>query len=217
MVEAVLFDYGMVLALPPEPEVWQRMRSITGLSEKAFREAYWAYRDDHDRDLLNARTYWPQVAEHAGTHFTPEQVARLIATDIEMWSRVNPPMLAWAQRLQRAGVRTGILSNIGDFLAEGFLAKFDWLSDFYHCTWSYQLKLAKPDAAIYSSAAEGLKTPPANILFLDDRAENVAAARAAGMQSIQYDYADHAAFEREMQARGLDYLLYPARTSKASH
>ncbi|MCL2661249.1 MAG: HAD family phosphatase [Acidobacteriaceae bacterium] len=214
MIQAVLFDYGMVLALPPGPEVWQRLCSIAGLSEKALQAGYWAYRDDYDRDILNARTYWPQVAAHAGTHFTPEQVARLIATDIEMWSRVNQPIFAWAQRLQRAGVRTGILSNIGDYLAEGYLAKFDWLSAFYHCTWSYQLKLAKPDAAIYRSAAEGLKTSPANILFLDDRAENVEAARAVGMQSIQYDYADHAAFEREMQARGLDYLLNPEPSEK---
>lgn len=206
-VHAVLFDYGMVLSGPPDPIAWQQMRSITGLTEQALHAGYWAYRHDYDRDTLNAQAYWPKVAEHAGTIFTPEQIEALNEADIDLWTQLNAPMLTWAQNLQRAGVRTGILSNIGDAMADGVLAKFDWLSAFDHCTWSYALKLAKPEAAIYHSAAAGLKTPAANILFIDDKPENIEAARAVGMQAIQYHYADHKAFEQELEARNLDYLL----------
>src|SRR5215469_16013148 len=209
LIRAVLFDYGMVLSGPPDPAAWQRMRSITHLSEEALHAAYWTYRHDYDRDTLNGLAYWSHVAAHAGTEFTSEQVAALIAADVDLWTQLNPPMLSWARSLQIAGVRTGILSNIGDAMKEGLLAKFDWFSAFDHCTWSYALKLAKPEAAIYASAAEGLRTPASDILFIDDRLENVEAARATGMQAIQYHYADHAAFEREMQTRGLGYLLSP--------
>ena len=110
-----------------------------------------------------------------------------------------------AQRLQRAGFRTGILSNIGDAMTEGLLRKLDWLSAFDHCTWSYSLHLAKPELAIYRAAADGLATPPAQILFIDDKIENIEAAREADMQAIQYR--DQAGFEREMEARGLEHLL----------
>ena len=115
-------------------------------------------------------------------------------------------MIDWAQRLQRAGIRIGILSNMPDAMATGLLAKHgDWLNAFDHHTWSYTLNLAKPESAIYLRAAEGLRTPPANILFIDDKAENIEAALAIGMQAIQYT--THAAFEQQMHARGLGSLL----------
>jgi putative hydrolase of the HAD superfamily len=97
-------------------------------------------------------------------------------------------------------------------MSAGLLAKHDWLQAFNHHTWSYTLNIAKPEAAIYVHAAEGLHTPPANILFIDDRAENIEAALAVGMQAIQYT--SHAAFELEMHARNLDYLLHPKSSPK---
>jgi putative hydrolase of the HAD superfamily len=150
------------------------------------------------------------VAADSHSTFTPEQVSSLIAADVNLWSRLNLPMVEWAQHLQRAGIRTGILSNIGDAMAEGLIAKFDWISAFDHCVWSYSLKLAKPEAAIYRCAAEGLDTDPSQILFIDDKIENIEAAESIGMQAIQY-HLDHPAFEQELRRRKLDSLLEPAQ------
>jgi putative hydrolase of the HAD superfamily len=119
-------------------------------------------------------------------------------------------MLDWAQSLQRAGITTGILSNIGDAMSAGYIDRFDWLDGFDHCTWSHALNLAKPEPAIYVHAAESLHTPPANILFIDDRIENIHAAQSTGMQAIQY--LDHTAFEEEMRSRGLASLLNPTNS-----
>lgn len=213
-IKAVLFDFGQVLSLSADPAVWQQMLTISGLSEVDFHREYWAHRHDYDRDTLNSQIYWQAVASGSGTTFTPEQISALIAADVNLWSRLNQPMVEWAQRLQRAGIRTGILSNIGDAMAEGLVAKFDWISAFDHCVWSHSLKLAKPEAAIYRCAAEGLATDPAEILFVDDKIENIEAAEAFGMQAIQY-HLDHPAFEQEMRRRHLDYLLNasPATTT----
>jgi putative hydrolase of the HAD superfamily len=87
----------------------------------------------------------------------------------------------------------------------GLRARYRWIDDFTHNTWSHALNLAKPEPAIYRHAAEGLRTPPENILFIDDRIENIEAALAAGMQAIHYT--THDAFEKEMHARNLDHLL----------
>lgn len=206
-IHAVLFDYGQVLSLSPDPVQWQRMLQITGIEEPVFHHGYWAFRHAYDRGELNGIDYWHKVAANAGTTFSSDQVDGLIDTDVELWTRLNTPMVEWAQRLQAAGIRTGILSNIGDAMADGLLRKFDWLSAFDHHVWSYQLLLAKPEAAIYAAAAEGLKTPPAQILFIDDKGENIDAALAFGMQAIQYS--DHPAFLHEMESRGLSRLLAP--------
>jgi putative hydrolase of the HAD superfamily len=204
-IQAVLFDYGMVLSGPPDPAAWSRLRTITNLSEDLLHREYWAHRHAYDRGDLTAEAYWHKAANGAGIILTPTQLTDLIAADVDFWSTLNPPMLEWAQRLQRAGVPTGILSNMPDAMEAGLRARHSWIENFHHNTWSHSLRLAKPEPAIYLHAAQGLRTPPANILFLDDRAENIEAALATGMQAILYT--THHAFEQEMRARGLDYLL----------
>lgn len=206
-VKAVLFDFGQVLSLAADPAVWQQMLNISGLSEADLHREYWAHRHEYDRGTFTGDSYWHKVAAGSHATFTPAQIAALITADVNLWSRLNLPMVEWAQGLQRAGIRTGILSNIGDQMAIGLCAKFHWISAFDHCIWSHALKLAKPEAAIYHCAAQGLSTDPAQILFIDDKQENIEAAQAAGMQAILYT--SQAAFEEEMRRRGLDFLLNP--------
>jgi putative hydrolase of the HAD superfamily len=204
-IQAILFDYGMVLSAPPDPAAWQRMRTVTGLSEDILHREYWAHRHAYDRGDLKGHAFWNKIATGASIVLTPDQLEALTEADTDLWGQLNPPMIAWVQRLQRAGIRTGILSNMPDAMEAGLRARHSWIEAFDHNTWSHALNLAKPEPEIYRHAAEGLKTPPANILFIDDRAENIDAALAVGMQAIQYT--DHESFEQEMHSRGLDYLL----------
>ena len=217
-IDAVLFDYGLVLSGPPDPAAWAAMRAVTGLDEAGLHAAYWAYRHDYDRGALTGPAYWHAVAAHAGVTLDAAQVAALLDADTDLWTQLNLPMVEWAARLQRAGIRTGILSNIGDSIAEGIVARLPWLSGFDHCTWSHALRMAKPEAAIYLKTAEALNTPPAQILFLDDREDNIAAAAAIGIAALRYT--THAEFEREMRARGFAWLLdagTPEPTSNPAH
>ena len=204
-IRAVLFDFGMVLSGPPEPGAWNRMLATSGLEVTALHAGYWAHRHSYDLGTLSGAAYWQAVAQHAGHEFTSVQVAELIAADTDMWTDLNVPMVEWAARLQQAGVRTGILSNIGDAIAEGICAKLPWVAAFDHCTWSYALRMAKPAAAIYLETAKALGVEPQHILFVDDREENIAGALAVGFVAIRYT--SHAEFERTMRERGLGWLL----------
>ena len=114
-VQAVLFDYGMVLSAPPDPAAWQRMRTITGLSEDLLHREYWAHRHDYDRGTLTGVTYWQKAAAGAGITLTPQPSSTPSSPPTPTSGRqLNHPMIDWAQRLQRAGLRTGILSNMPD-------------------------------------------------------------------------------------------------------
>jgi HAD superfamily hydrolase (TIGR01509 family) len=62
--------------------------------------------------------------------------------------------------------------------------------------------LRKPDPAIYRRALEIFGAPPARMLFIDDRPENVAPAADLGMRTIVFQGAD--ALRRELKA--LDVL-----------
>ena len=209
-IQAVLFDYGLVLTGPPDPVAWQTMQQITGFAEPVFTSAYWGPRHDYDRGQLTGREYWRAVGLHAGTHLHAAQIDRLITADTALWTQPNPPMIDWAQRLRAAGTRTGILSNLGDEMMHGVLAAFNWIDAFHHRTWSHTLRMAKPEPAIYHYAAEGLAVPIAQILFVDDREDNIAGALAVGMQAIRY--IEHEEFVRSMRKRGLEELWRSGRT-----
>ncbi len=204
-VHAVLFDYGMVLSGPPDPTAWARMRDIANLSEEQLHNGYWTHRHAYDRGDITAESFWTQAAAPTHAVLTPSQLTALIAADVDYWSTINPPMLAWARSLQQAGILTGILSNMPLDLETGLRTRHAWIDDFPHHTWSHSLKLAKPEPAIYRHAVDGLQTPPENILFLDDKPDNIAAAESLGLQAIQYT--THNAFEREMHCRGREHLL----------
>jgi putative hydrolase of the HAD superfamily len=195
----------MVLSAPPDPAAWARMLAVTNLNEDQFHRGYWAHRHAYDRGDLTAESFWNHAAAPTHAILTPEQLTALIAADVDYWSTLNPPMLAWARNLQQARIPTGILSNMPGPMEAGLRARHPWIDAFTHNTWSHALNLAKPEPAIYLHAAQGLRTAPANILFIDDKAENIEAAHAVGMQAIRYT--THAAFVHEMHARGLDHLL----------
>jgi putative hydrolase of the HAD superfamily len=204
-ITAVLFDFGQVLSGPPEAASWERLRTLLHSGEPAFAAAYWAHRHDYDRGTLNAKTYWKAVARDLHQPHSPELERDLIATDTALWTQPNQPMIDFAAGLQQRGIKTGILSNIGDAMEYGILAHFPWLTRFDHHTFSHRLKIAKPELEIYAHAAEGLRTPPAEILFLDDREENIVAARAAGMTAILYG--THPQFVADLRALHLAHLL----------
>lgn len=204
---AVLFDFGQVLSLTPDLEQWERMKRVLGFDEIDFQESYWQYRHAYDRGDLNAVSYWHQIAADYKITLSDASLQDLIDADVCMWSRLNQPMVQWLHRLQQAGVKTGLLSNIGDAMAQGLCAKFAWMGAFAHAIYSYEHNLAKPEHAIYRKAAEGLECSPEGILFIDDKAENIEAARAVGMKAIQYDLNKHTAFEGQMEAEGLGDLL----------
>jgi len=210
-IHAVLFDYGLVLSGPPDPQAWERLKALLQASEADFHAAYWRHRETYDRGALTSDTYWAAVANDLHRSLDSSTLASLNESDIALWTQPNHDMIAWAAELQRAGYRTGILSNIGDAMEAGILARFDWLHRFHHHTFSHRLRMAKPDQAIYSYAAEGLGEDPSHILFVDDREENILAAREAGMIAVQYR--NHAEFTETMRSEGLQNLLHPQTVS----
>jgi putative hydrolase of the HAD superfamily len=206
-IEAVLFDYGQVLSGPPDADARAMMQSLLGAETDQFAASYWRYRDAYDRGTLSGQAYWHSVARELGHEADQATIEGLLEADVLHWTQPNEAMIAWAAELQRAEIKTGILSNLGDAMEAGLHQRFPWLQEFNHMTFSHRLGIAKPDAAIYTHAAEGLGVPVQKILFIDDREENIAAARALGMVAIQYG--EHGAFLQALERAGFESLLRP--------
>jgi putative hydrolase of the HAD superfamily len=183
---AVIFDYGMVLTGKPDAAAHDAMVRITGLSADQFENFYWADRHAYDEGKLNGIQFWQKLARDANLSLSEAEIDELNRQDARMWTTQNPAMLAWQRDLKTAGILTAILSNMGDSVLEKIKRDFRWIDDFDVLVWSYQLHMAKPDAAIYHHTLKGLGTRPEETLFIDDKRVNIEAAQALGMKGFEF-------------------------------
>jgi putative hydrolase of the HAD superfamily len=190
-VRAVIFDFGGVLCFHPSEDRFARIANLFDISTAELLPLFWANRIEYDAGLVDSRAYWRQIAQAAGrppaAPGMDEALLRtLVQYEIELWNNYDQRILGWAAHLRSSGFRTAILSNLPPALGEALRATPGFLDPFDHVTFSYELKIVKPEAAIYHDAIRGVGVPPAEALFLDDKAENVEGARAVGLQAEIY-------------------------------
>lgn len=204
-LRAVVFDYGMVLTGPQDPDAHAALLRITGLPLDRFETLYWSDRHAYDEGKFTGLEFWAKLVRQAGLDLPPGTVDELNHLDARMWTTQNPLMLDWQLRLKQSGILTGILSNMGDNVLANMKREFDWLPRFDVLVWSFQLRMAKPDPAIYRHVLKELGTQPEETLFLDDKLVNIEAAQALGIKAIQFSTVDK--LRADLKAAGLDAEL----------
>ena len=113
-----------------------------------------------------------------------------------------PDSIAIVRRLQSGrGIRMATLNNESRELNEYRIRRFglcELFDVFFSSCW---LGVRKPTRAIYERALGMTQTDPHRTLFVDDREQNLAPARALGMQTIHFRDATRLASE----LRGLGF------------
>ncbi len=185
-LKAVIFDYGEVLCHRPTGEELRKMANLFGAAPESFRALWERNRPGFDRGDLTSDVYWSMLADDAGAKIDEKQLADLRRWDLEMWAKVNPVMVDWAQRLRAEGFKIGLLSNMHPEMVEYCRSNFSWLDNFHFQTFSADVRMVKPDPAIYQHTLEGLGVSASEALFIDDREPNIAAARKLGINAIRF-------------------------------
>jgi putative hydrolase of the HAD superfamily len=203
-LKAVIFDYGEVLCHAPTPAENERLAGFFGIGVDQL-PALWARnRGPFDRGDLTPEVYWSMLAKDAGVVISPSRIAEICELDLMMWSNVNAGMVEWAQKLSSAGVKLGLLSNMHPSMVVHCRKYFAWLKDFDFVTFSGEVRLIKPDPAIYEHTLRGLGVTASETLFLDDREINVAAAKALGIYALRFE--SMVRLRRDLQTIGFTLL-----------
>jgi putative hydrolase of the HAD superfamily len=190
LIEAVIFDYGLVLSGPRAQWAIDAALGLTGLERAQFEEVYWRFREDYDRGLLDGASYWRRSLTGVGITATSASIDELVWLDGQMWCTANEALVQWHQRLRSTGVKTAILSNMGDAVRHAIERECSWVHAFDVRVWSHEVRRTKPDPLIYDAVLASLAVEPAQALFLDDREENVTAAKQLGMHALVYSTID---------------------------
>jgi putative hydrolase of the HAD superfamily len=175
-VRAVLFDVGGVLSSEDE---------MPGHLVEAFTFP-------EERHVIDHQIATGQLVEAQFRATLIEGGAsadRADALMAEMWDWYcgipDEELLAWAADLSTR-VRVGIISNSADGARREEEHRYGLSSIFEHIVYSHEVGLAKPDSRIYALACDRVGVAPHEAVFIDDRPENVAAAREFGMHAIHH-------------------------------
>ncbi|HEX4816787.1 MAG TPA: HAD family phosphatase [Nonomuraea sp.] len=182
----IVFDYGGVLSLPQPESDNAAMAAAVGAQPEEFRDGYWRHRLEYDRASLTPHAYWSAVLGRAATH---TEVARLVAMDVTSWAHPNEGTVALLGELLAAGRDVALLSNAPICVGDG-LDELPWIAAIGRRFYSGRMGLVKPDREIYDAMARALCTAPAEVVFVDDRLENVEGAERAGMAGVHFTDAE---------------------------
>lgn len=181
----IYFDLGRVLV---HFDVAHMCRQIAAVAQVDSQRVFHALFDSHlqfrlERGEISDSEFYEDFCRLTDSRGDFEALAHA-ASDIFSFNTAILPVVA---QLRAAGFRLGILSNTCHHHWEYCRQRFRALSDLFSIyTLSYRLGTAKPEPAIFATAAEQAGVAPQEILFIDDLLENVAAAETAGFQTAQY-------------------------------
>lgn len=173
-----LFDFAEVISLPQDMECFFQMSHLLKMDEKQFHEAYWKHRKPYDRgDKGNG--YWEKVA---GRKLEESLIQELIRLDCNSWGRMNPWTIDFIEELKKMGKRVGLLSNLPIDLVH-YIRDFYFISLMDDIFFSAEIQMVKPDVEIYQHVLDKIKVPANEVLFFDDKEENLVGARKAGLNT----------------------------------
>ncbi len=102
---------------------------------------------------------------------------------IEMAAPVIPHSLRLMKALQSKGIPVFSLTNFGIQSYDLAAGHYPFLREFDRDFISGHLGIIKPDPKIYAALEDQSGIEPAQLIFTDDRADNIAAAAARGWQT----------------------------------
>ena len=108
------------------------------------------------------------------------------------WCRTEPvpSMLRLVDRVRAAGVITAMGTNQNPVRGRYMLENLPYAEHFDALFHSWQIGYAKPDPAFFTHIVEALGIEPEEAVFVDDMAQNVAGARAAGLRAVHFPLLD---------------------------
>jgi 2-haloacid dehalogenase len=97
------------------------------------------------------------------------------------------PMVQLQAELQRRGMSAYAFSNTNELAAEHIRRRFPFYGKFDGCILSFEHGAMKPDARLYEVVERQSGRREAELLYLDDRPENITAGAMRGWQVILHE------------------------------
>jgi len=178
------FDYGIVA-----PKIAKFGAVSAAEVKKMLNQSALLHR--FEMGLMTTKQFFDQVAFSSRFTGTIEQFSALFG---DIFTPI-PAMIELHARLRKAGVSTWIFSNTNELAIGHIRRSYPFFADFDGHIFSYEHGAMKPDAKLYEVVEQMTARRGGDILYLDDRIENVKAGEQRDWRVIL-----HETTERTMSA-----------------
>jgi putative hydrolase of the HAD superfamily len=205
MIRAIFFDGGGVIAHfdPGVIDAYERAHGLGGgeVVRVLYEGTDWI---DAERGTLDEDTWLMNGLTRFRAEGRPLEFRDLRETWDKAFLKLDRQVLALVERLAES-YRVGLLTNSSSSqqALERKLAGAGILNLWHTIVNSSDVGVTKPDERIYKIAAARFGLEPAECIHIDDKAENVAGAVAAGFSAIHFT-GDFGALEARLQAIGVE-------------
>lgn len=189
-VDAIIFDFGNVLIDLDYPRVIREFSAVAQKNEGEIEELVVTapILQRFEQGMSTPEEFRKEINELLGTNLPDDQFDAIWNS---MLDRIPKQRMG---KVLQIGKRfdTYILSNsniIHELAFEEMVMEAtgrasirDFVKEVY---FSHELGMRKPNLDIYRHVIEDLNNYPSRMLFLDDRLDNVEAAKIAGMKAVQ--------------------------------
>jgi putative hydrolase of the HAD superfamily len=184
--DAILFDVGGVLLT----NGWDHCERAIVLDQFRLDRAEFEARhsgpnDAWERDLITAKEYLDETVFYEPRDFSHREFLDAIFAQSKLMPDGGLGILQELAASHKCML--GVLNNEAREPNEYRFKTFGIRDHLKVAFSSCYLGLRKPGSAIYLRALDILGAPPQRVLFIDDRAENAAAAEAVGMRAIRFE------------------------------
>jgi len=179
-IRVFLFDCGGVLLRDGDVRPYDTWAARLSLTAADLRARLWqgeAWKAA-ELGLITDGEFWERAGRDLG--LTHREDVDALRESLSSTLQVDPQVLSLIDRV-RQDHRVAMLSNATDALESILADRYGVADRFEVILNSARIGLAKPDPAIYQHALGTLGVPATEAVFVDDRAENVAAAAGLGL------------------------------------
>ncbi len=185
---ALIFDFGNVVAYFDYLKFFDRLGARLGLPAQAVRselqaQGFSKLHADFEAGRMTPAAFAEAVTGRLGLTIPFDEFVR----DWEDIFWLNETVSQLIAALDSQGYTLVLGSNTNVVHAPYFRRKFAATLDRFDAyVLSYEVGCLKPDRRFYEACAEAAGAAAGSCVFIDDMAENVAGAKSAGLQAIQY-------------------------------
>ena len=182
--QAVIFDLGKVLLDFDYARLARNMKQHCAVSVEelisALNQSELLHR--YETGLLTSQAFFEEVKRLSRFQHNYEKFEPLFA---DIFTPI-PAMIDLQQRLQTRGIATYVFSNTNEIAVKHIRHTYPFFSNFAGYVYSYEHRAMKPDARIYEVVEKLAKRSGADLLYIDDRPENIEQGKSRGWQVIQH-------------------------------
>ncbi len=204
-MEWIIFDLGGIVVPENSGLLLARVAQAMALPPEQLTESLRVHHDAVTRGERTLLQMYTSILDEFRLDASPEEILNLhLLSYREMSIDHDPEAVALIGQLKticQVACLTNVEPEIATICRETGLFKY-----FHRVYLSINLGMKKPDKEIYQAVLRDLACPAQEVLFIDDRNENVEGARLTGMQALKFT--DMRQLKRELR-RLLPFHINP--------